>query len=100
MLKRLIGRNESVNDQIPSWFLRAVFLVIGAVLVTILSIVLLIELQELVVLFVIALFLSFAIEPMVNTLERRGWNRALATGAILIFVILCLAELLRIFRVR
>lgn len=90
MLKRLMGHSEPVNDQIPGWFLRAVFLVIGAVLVTFFSIVLLIELQELVVWFVIALFLSFAIEPMVNILERRGWKRGLATGLLLLFIVLSL----------
>ena len=35
-----------------------------------------------------ALFLSFALEPLVNNLQKRGWKRGLATGVILVIFIL------------
>lgn len=41
------------------------------------------ELDSLVLLLVISLFLAFAIEPGANRLVRRGWKRSRATGVIL-----------------
>ncbi len=67
----------------PEWLPKATLTVIGLVLLTYLSIRVLIRLDHLVSWLVMALFLSFAIEPLANTLERRGWRRGLATGAIL-----------------
>ena len=64
----------------PSWVLQATLMVLGGILATLAAIWLLIRLQDLVMWLVVALFLSFAIEPLVNSLERRGWNRRLATA--------------------
>jgi predicted PurR-regulated permease PerM len=38
----------------------------------------------------VSLFLSFAIEPAVNALERRGMRRGLATGGIFVIIVLAL----------
>ena len=43
---------------------------------------LLVRLRSLLVLLLISFFLSFAIEPLVNVLARRGWRRGLATAAV------------------
>ena len=45
-------------------------------------------------LIVVSLFLSFAIEPAVGWLARRGWRRGLATGLIFLIVALAVAGLL------
>lgn len=49
------------------------------------------EIDGLVMLLVISLFLALAIEPGVNRLARRGWRRGRATGAILLGVLLAAA---------
>lgn len=41
------------------------------------------QLQDLLAWVIIALFLSFALEPLTNKLERRGWKRSTAAGVIL-----------------
>lgn len=43
---------------------------------------LVVRLRTLLVLLLISFFLAFALEPPVNVLARRGWQRGLATGAI------------------
>lgn len=72
------------NEGMPPWVLQATFVVIGAVLATYFGLMLLGRLRDLVAWIVTALFLSFALEPLVNRLERRGWKRGLATGLILL----------------
>jgi len=83
--------NDTSKNEMPSWVLRATFTVIGAVLATYVGLVALGRLQDLVFWLITALFLSFALEPLVNRLEKRGWKRGLATGLILTgFVVLML----------
>ena len=83
--------NDNSKSQMPPWVLRATFTVIGAVFATYVGLVVLGKLQDLVFWLITALFLSFALEPLVNRLEKRGWKRGLATGLILGgFVILML----------
>lgn len=81
------------EDQMPTWIPRATFTVIGAVLLTYVSIKILGRVEQLVSWLIMALFLSFAIEPVVNTLEKRGWKRGAATGLILGGLILLLLVL-------
>ena len=82
---------DNPKNQMPSWILRATFTVIGAVLATYVGLVVLGRLQDLVYWLVTALFLSFALEPLVNKLEKRGWKRGLATGLIIVgFMLLIL----------
>src|SRR5215470_10416012 len=45
---------------------------------------------------VISLFLSFAIEPAVDYLARRGWRRGAATGLIFLAVFVAIAALIAV----
>ena len=72
------------RDVMPGWVPRAIllFLVGAAGLVTVRW--LLLELQSFLVLLVVSLFLSFALEPAVNWLNRHGIRRGLATGMVML----------------
>jgi predicted PurR-regulated permease PerM len=72
------------RDVMPAWVPRAIllFLVGAAGLVTVRW--LLQELQSFLVLLVVSLFLSFALEPAVNWLNRHGIRRGLATGMVML----------------
>jgi predicted PurR-regulated permease PerM len=72
------------GDAMPAWVPRAivVFLFGVAGLVTIRW--LLQELQSFLVILVVSLFLSFALEPAVNWLNRHGIRRGLATGMVMV----------------
>ncbi len=67
----------------PEWLLRAVITVIVAVMVAVATLWIVFRLKSLIVWIIISLFLSFALEPLVNTLVRRGWKRGRATLFIL-----------------
>lgn len=71
------------SSQMPDWIPRLIATVIVAVLSIAFSIFLVTKLRSLISLVLIALFLSFALEPFVNKLVSRGWKRGLATGTIL-----------------
>jgi predicted PurR-regulated permease PerM len=74
----------------PRWVLRAIITFwAGLVLLWVLRGVLH-ALRGFLVTLLVSLFLSFAIEPAVNALARRGWRRGAATG--LVFVALLLAS--------
>jgi predicted PurR-regulated permease PerM len=72
----------------PSWRWILTFLVVvfGVWLVAVTATSLLRQLSELLTWVLVALFASFALEPAVDWLARRGWRRGLATGAILLGV--------------
>ena len=73
--------------RVPPWIVRAIVIFwAGLLAVGVLRHVWK-QLDGLVLLVVISLFLSFAIEPGVNRLVRRGWKRGRATGVILLGVI-------------
>jgi len=65
----------------PRWVPRAIALFLGGVVVLVVFQWLLVRLQGLLLDLLVALFLSFALEPAVNWLQDRGWRRGLATGA-------------------
>ena len=69
----------------PSWrWILTLLAVIFAVwLVAMTATSLLRQLSSLLTWVLVALFASFALEPAVDWLARRGWRRGLATGAIL-----------------
>ncbi len=77
----LIGRT-------PRWVPRAVVLFWLGYLGMVLTRFTLVRLRTLILLLVVSLFLSFAIEPGVNRLVARGWKRGRATAAILLAVLL------------
>ena len=73
----------------PSWRWILTFLVVvfGVWLVAMTATSLLRRLSELLTWALVALFASFALEPAVDWLARRGWRRGLATGVILLGVV-------------
>jgi predicted PurR-regulated permease PerM len=76
------------RDRMPTWVPKAVALFwlgfIGVHLVE----GLIVALRSLLLVLVVSLFLSFAIEPAVNSLARRGWRRGAATGLVFVGVLL------------
>lgn len=75
------------RDQMPRWVPRAI--VLGFALYLGLSVGqwLLGRLADLLIMVLVALFLSFAIEPGVNILVQRGWRRGTATAAVFVGVV-------------
>lgn len=71
----------------PPWVRRAILIWWGAGLALLLSVLLVRELQSLLTQIVMALFLSFAIEPVVDKLERRGVKRGIASVVTLLGVL-------------
>ncbi|MCA9347039.1 AI-2E family transporter [Candidatus Saccharibacteria bacterium] len=76
--------NHNHGSEMPEWLPRATFTVIGSVLAVYAGFLLMRTLKDLIAWLVIALFLSFALEPLTNRLEKRGWKRGYATGVILV----------------
>lgn len=76
------------HDQLPRWILRAVifFWVAFASLRVIEGVIS--ALRGLIVTLLVALFLSFAIEPAVNWLARRNWRRGTATALVFLGILL------------
>ena len=71
----------------PRWVPRAVVLFWLGYLAMVLTRFTLVRLRTLILLLVVSLFLSFAIEPGVNRLVTRGWKRGRATATILLAVL-------------
>jgi predicted PurR-regulated permease PerM len=67
----------------PPWVPRLVLLVILSGFAAYAVLMLLRELRPVLIWLLVALFLSFAMEPAVNWLVRRGWRRGAATGLVL-----------------
>ncbi len=82
------------RDAMPAWVPRAIllFLVGAAGLFTVRW--LLQELQSFLVLVVVSLFLSFALEPAVNRLNRLGIRRGLATAMVMLGSLVALVAFL------
>ena len=68
---------------VPPWLSRAIALAAGWVVLLIAGFWALGRLRTLIIMVVIALFLSLAMEPAVDRLARRGWRRGSATGLVL-----------------
>jgi predicted PurR-regulated permease PerM len=71
----------------PPWVPRLLWIVVGIVVGLFVTFNVLQRLRGLIVLVAISLFLSIALEPAVNWLERHGWRRGLATGAMFLAVL-------------
>jgi predicted PurR-regulated permease PerM len=75
------------SSKIPTWVLRLVIGIFLSLLLLVFSVYILWKLSTIVSIIVIALFLSFAIEPFVNYLVEKGWKRNVASlTVILLFV--------------
>jgi predicted PurR-regulated permease PerM len=68
---------------VPPWLTRAIVLVFVGVVLLAAGSWLVTRLHDLLLTLVVALFLSFALEPAVDGLARRGWRRGPATGLVL-----------------
>ncbi len=74
-------------ERMPRWVWKAVAIFWLGFLATVLGRTLADRLGALLILLLVALFLSLAIEPGVNKLSKRGWRRGTATAAILVGVL-------------
>lgn len=77
-----------IANKMPRWVPRAVVLFWVGYLAMLVSKFTFARLRGLIILLLVSLFLSFAIEPGVNRLVKRGWRRGRATAMILIGVLL------------
>ncbi len=70
------------RDRMPRWVPRAIGLALLGVVGLATAAWLLDRLRSLLVVLLVSLFLSFAMEPAVNWLARRGWKRGLGTAVV------------------
>lgn len=70
------------RDRMPRWVPRAIGLATLAVVGLVTAAWLLDKLRSLLVVLLVSLFLSFAMEPAVNWLASKGWRRGLGTAAV------------------
>ena len=71
------------DTAVPPWVRRAIALLLAGVVLLFVGRLLLVELRGLIVAVLVALFLSFAMEPAVDALAARGWRRGRATGLVM-----------------
>jgi predicted PurR-regulated permease PerM len=82
-----MGRSPDDPAVMPRWIPRALALCVLAVFAGLLIAFAFRRLSGFIGLLVVALFVSFALEPAVNWLARRRWPRALATGAVMLLAV-------------
>lgn len=87
-----MDRTEPRRDGMPPWIPRVIGLAVAAVLGTYVMVWAFGRLRSLLMSLLLSLFISFALEPGVNFLAKRGWRRGLATG--LVFAASLLAAVL------
>lgn len=79
--------HPSDDAAIPLWVRRAILLWWGILVSLWLALFVVRELRGLLIQLVLSLFISFALEPLVDRLERRGMKRGAATGVSLFAVL-------------
>lgn len=79
---------EPTPERMPRWVLRAIVVFWLGFLATLVGRSLFHQLSGLLILLLVSLFLSLAVEPGVNRLAARGWRRGTATLLILLGVLL------------
>ncbi len=75
------------HDGMPPWIPRVIVLVVLALLGTYLLVWSIIRLRSFLLALLLSLFASFALEPGVDFLARRGWRRGLATSVVFAVVV-------------
>jgi predicted PurR-regulated permease PerM len=81
----------SERDHMPRWYVRGLVVAMAIAASGLAAWWLMVRLRSLLVMLLVALFLSFALEPGVNALARRGWRRGAATGVcFLVLIVLVL----------
>ncbi|MCB0977009.1 MAG: AI-2E family transporter [Acidimicrobiales bacterium] len=88
------NRPPAVRDTMPAWVPRAIFLFLGGVTGLYVLRWLVGELQGFLLILLVSLFLSFAFEPAVDRLSRRGMRRGLATGLVMAMAAVALVAFL------
>ncbi len=79
--------DRAADDRMPTWVPRAIVLFWLGFAALWLARGVLHSLRPFILIILISLFLSFAIEPVVNALERRGLRRGLGTGAVFLLIV-------------
>lgn len=82
------------RDTMPRWVPRAILLFFAGVIALYVLAWLFGRLRGLLVMLLVALFLSFALEPAVNWLERRGWRRGVGTAVVMAALVVMLGVFL------
>ncbi|MBJ82184.1 MAG: AI-2E family transporter [Acidimicrobiaceae bacterium] len=82
------------SQRMPKWVPRATMLFLGGIALLAAVVWILIRVRSLIIVILVSLFLSFAIEPAVNWLARRGWRRGVATLAMFTLILLAVAGFL------
>ncbi|GAA3747395.1 putative PurR-regulated permease PerM [Spinactinospora alkalitolerans] len=85
-------RPSPAKNGMPSWLPRAMMLAVWTIAAFGIAWWLFVQLQDLLVLLLISLFLALALEPAVNWLHRHRWPRGLATGAVMLLVFVMVAS--------
>jgi len=75
------------SDEIPRWVRKAIALFFVWAVGLLIAYWAIGKMRSLIVLSVVALFLSLAMEPPVNALARRGWRRGAATALVMLAVL-------------
>jgi predicted PurR-regulated permease PerM len=70
------------EDEVPRWLRRAIALFFAWAVGLIAAYWVLSRLKPIIIMFVVALFLSLALEPVVNKLVQHGWRRGAATALV------------------
>jgi predicted PurR-regulated permease PerM len=82
------GTDNPIRARMPSWVPKAIILFwLGFIAVDLVEGVVH-ALKSLLIVLAVSLFLSFAIEPAVNSLARRGWRRGVATGLVFLIILM------------
>ena len=85
---RTEAAHSPLGDRIPPWFPRALIYTALTVAGLVLLRATIYMLRDLLLMLMVALFVSFAVEPAVNWLADRGWRRGAATGLVFVVVVL------------
>ena len=85
------------RDRMPRWVPRAIALFFVGIVALATAVWLIGKLRDLLIMLLVALFLSFALEPAVNWLQARGWRRGTGTAAV--FALLFVAAALFVYAI-
>lgn len=80
--------DRDASQRVPPWMIRAILIFWAGFLAVGIVRYIWDQVDSLILLLVVSLFLAFAIEPGVNRLARRGWRRGRATALILLGAVL------------
>ena len=85
---------SSEADKMPKWVPKATLVFLGGAAMLAALVWVLLRVKSLIIVILVSLFLSFAIEPAVNSLARRGWRRGVATLAMFVVILAAVAGVL------